>query len=255
MHPRRFPACRGRSPRRAVPGVAGPGTGKTTTWSVGGRSDRAPRRTPDGDPGVDFLPKAAADLRPASLPVSAVPRSPRWHDFPWFCYTLVRRFGSGSVAESKEFGPPLRLLTGPEQEFRVREILREAGRLGRAEWPDSLARAFPTRRSRRDPRRARQARQLGIDPADVVAAGQAAGRPKWVGRELLRRVPRRVGCRRRPRLRRTRPSLRICCRTGSRQRCAGRSPTSPGTVPRQRPLPGPAVPGHCRWRTQRSGGG
>jgi superfamily I DNA/RNA helicase len=44
--------------------------------------------------------------------------------FHAFCYALVRRFGNEADPESNDFGAPLRLLTGPEQEFRVREILR-----------------------------------------------------------------------------------------------------------------------------------
>src|SRR5215216_4883187 len=163
--------------------LAGPGTGKTTTL-VECVVDRIERRgaTPDSILVLTFSRKAAADLRAriaARLGRTTV--TPMAMTFHAFCYALVRRFGEEVGVASDSFGAPLRLLTGPEQEFRVRETLQGSLETGRAQWPTSLARAFPTRAFASEVRAVlAKARQLGMDPDDVVAAGRAAGRPEWV---------------------------------------------------------------------------
>src|SRR5215212_7353301 len=163
--------------------LAGPGTGKTTTL-VECVVDRIERRraTPDSILVLTFSRKAAADLRAriaARLGRTTV--TPMAMTFHAFCYSLVRRFGDELGVESDDLGAPLRLLTGPEQDFRVRETLQGSLETGRAQWPDSLARAFPTRAFASEVRAVlARARQLGMDPDDVAAAGQATGREEWV---------------------------------------------------------------------------
>ena len=163
--------------------LAGPGTGKTTTL-VECVVDRIERRgaTPDSILVLTFSRKAAADLRAriaGRLGRSTV--TPLAMTFHAFCYALVRRFGDEVGVESDGLGAPLRLLTGPEQEFRVRETLQGSLETGRARWPESLARAFPTRAFASEVRAVlAKARQLGMDPDDVVAAGHATGREEWV---------------------------------------------------------------------------
>jgi hypothetical protein len=72
----------------------------------------------------------------------------------------------------------VRLLTGPEQDFRVRETLQGSLETARAEWPDSLARAFPTRAFASEVRAVlAKARQLGMDPDDVIAAAAPPAGP------------------------------------------------------------------------------
>ncbi|MCW5953090.1 MAG: ATP-dependent helicase, partial [Propionibacteriaceae bacterium] len=70
-----------------------------------------------------------------------------------------------------------RLLTAPEQEFRVRELL--AGDQG-DRWPEVLRPALPTAGFARQVRAVlARARQLGLDPEDVSALGAEAGLPAW----------------------------------------------------------------------------
>ena len=158
--------------------LAGPGTGKTTTL-VEAVVDRIENRgaPPDAVLVLTFSRKAAADLR--TRIASRLGRSvvtPVVMTFHAFCYALVRRF-----SEPDPSGAGVRLLTGPEQEFRVREILQGSTETGRADWPQSVARAFPTRAFAAEVRAVlAKARQLGMDPDDVVAAGLAAYRPEWV---------------------------------------------------------------------------
>jgi superfamily I DNA/RNA helicase/RecB family exonuclease len=158
--------------------LAGPGTGKTTTL-VESVVDRIERRAtpPNRVLVLTFSRKAAADLRTritARLGRTVI--TPAAMTFHAFCYALVRRF-----APVVDTATPIRLLTGPEQEFRVRETLQGSRETKRADWPDSVARAFPTRAFAAEVRATlAKARQLGMDPDDVVAAGRAAGRPEWV---------------------------------------------------------------------------
>ncbi len=158
--------------------LAGPGTGKTTTL-VESVVDRIERRgaTPDSILVLTFSRKAAADLRmriAGRLGRTVI--TPLAMTFHAFCYALVRRF-----APTEGFASPIRLLTGPEQEFRVRETLLGTLETRRTDWPASLAQAFPTRAFAGEVRAVlARARQLGMDPEDVIAAGQAAGRDEWV---------------------------------------------------------------------------
>jgi superfamily I DNA/RNA helicase/RecB family exonuclease len=163
--------------------LAGPGTGKTTTL-VECVVDRIERRgaTPDSILVLTFSRKAAADLRAriaARLGRTTV--TPMAMTFHAFCYALVRRFMDDIGGPDDGLGVPLRLLTGPEQEFRVRETLQGSLETRRAPWSTSLARAFPTRAFASEVRAVlAKARQLGMDPDDVVAAGHATGREEWV---------------------------------------------------------------------------
>ena len=163
--------------------LAGPGTGKTTTL-VECVVDRIERRgaTPDSILVLTFSRKAAADLRARIAGrLGRTTVTPMAMTFHAFCYALVRRFGDETDVESNGFGAPLRLLTGPEQEFRVRETLHGSLETQRAQWPESLARAFPTRAFASEVRAVlAKARQLGMDPDDVVAAGHVTGREEWV---------------------------------------------------------------------------
>ena len=163
--------------------LAGPGTGKTTTL-VECVVDRIERRgdTPDSILVLTFSRKAAADLRARITGrLGRTTVTPMAMTFHAFCYALVRRFSAEADAESNGFGAPLRLLTGPEQEFRLRETLHGSLETQRAQWPGSLARAFPTRAFASEVRAVlAKARQLGMDPDDVVAAGHATGREEWV---------------------------------------------------------------------------
>ncbi|GAA3696660.1 ATP-dependent DNA helicase [Microlunatus aurantiacus] len=158
--------------------LAGPGTGKTTTL-VESVVDRIERRgvTPDRVLVLTFSRKAAADLR--SRIAARQGRSvvtPMVLTFHAFCYALVRRF-----ADSDPLAPPLRLLTAPEQDFRIRETLAGSRETRRVSWPDTLDRAFGTRAFATEVRSVvAKARQLGMDPDDIIAAGVEADRPEWV---------------------------------------------------------------------------
>ncbi|WP_427166059.1 ATP-dependent helicase [Streptomyces sp. C1-1] len=160
--------------------LAGPGTGKTTTLveSVAARVARG------GDPArvlvLTFSRKAAVELRDRMALRMGAARAPQATTFHSFCYALVR-----AHQDSELFVEPLRLLSGPEQDVAVRELLAgqpDLERLGLAHvrWPDEL-RACLTTRGFADEVRAvlARSRELGLDPVALDAFARRIGRPDW----------------------------------------------------------------------------
>ncbi|MFF3450641.1 UvrD-helicase domain-containing protein [Streptomyces sp. NPDC002667] len=160
--------------------LAGPGTGKTTTLveSVAARIERG------GDPErilvLTFSRKAAVELRDRMALRIGAARAPRATTFHSFCYALIR-----AHQDSDLFVEPLRLLSGPEQDVAVRELLAgqpDLERLGLAHvrWPDEL-RACLTTRGFADEVRAvlARSRELGLGPDALEAFARRIGRPDW----------------------------------------------------------------------------
>ncbi|GGS91141.1 ATP-dependent helicase [Streptomyces chromofuscus] len=160
--------------------LAGPGTGKTTTLveSVAARIARG------GDPErilvLTFSRKAAVELRDRMALRMGAAHAPQVTTFHSYCYALVR-----AHQDSDLFVEPLRLLSGPEQDVAVRELLAgQPGleRLGLAHvrWPDEL-RACLTTRGFADEVRAvlARSRELGLGPDALDAFARRIGRPDW----------------------------------------------------------------------------
>nr|WP_237550657.1 ATP-dependent DNA helicase [Streptomyces sp. SID8354] len=172
--------------------LAGPGTGKTTTLV-----ESVVRRIRDGgDPErilvLTFSRKAAVALRdrlaarladhggapgPSAGCRPGVPQATTFHSF---CYALVRAHQDADL-----FADPLRLLSGPEQDLVVRELLEGQAELAgagraRAGWPDEL-RACLTTRGFADEVRAvlARSRELGLGPDALGAFARRTGRPDW----------------------------------------------------------------------------
>ncbi|MEU6813418.1 ATP-dependent DNA helicase [Streptomyces sp. NPDC046860] len=186
--PDRTPPPRPDDAQRAVIGhrsgpllvLAGPGTGKTTTLveSVAARVARG------GDPErvlvLTFSRKAAVELRDRMARRMGAAHAPRATTFHSFCYALVRAHQDGD-----RFAEPLRLLSGPEQDVTVRELLAgqpELERLGltHVRWPDDL-RACLTTRGFADEVRAvlARSRELGLAPGALASFARRTGRPDW----------------------------------------------------------------------------
>lgn len=150
--------------------LAGPGTGKTATIV-----ESVAARIREGiDPAsilvLTFSRKAALALRDElahRLAGSAVP--PTAITFHSFCHRVVR---TCLPAER-----PLRLLTAPEQDARVRDLLQG----WEQRWPADLAQATSTRGFVGELRTVMaRVRQLGLDPQDLERLGRQAGRAEWV---------------------------------------------------------------------------
>ncbi|MFB6774749.1 ATP-dependent helicase [Streptomyces sp. NPDC056337] len=160
--------------------LAGPGTGKTTTL-VESVADRIAK---GGDPErilvLTFSRKAAVELRDRMALRMGAARAPRATTFHSFGYALVRAHQDNDL-----FVEPLRLLSGPEQDVTVRELLAgqvDLERLGLAHvrWPDEL-RACLTTRGFADEVRAvlARSRELGLGPEALGDFARRIGRPDW----------------------------------------------------------------------------
>ncbi|WP_338118507.1 ATP-dependent helicase, partial [Streptomyces coryli] len=160
--------------------LAGPGTGKTTTL-VEAVAERIRRGV---DPSrilvLTFSRKAAVELRDRMAARIGASRAPQATTFHSYCYALVRAHTDADL-----FTEPLRLLSGPEQDLFVRELLAgeaELERAGRAEirWPDDL-RACLTTRGFADEVRAvlARSRELGLGPQALADFAAKTGRPDW----------------------------------------------------------------------------
>ncbi|MEU5255929.1 UvrD-helicase domain-containing protein [Streptomyces longwoodensis] len=160
--------------------LAGPGTGKTTTLveSVAARVARG--ADPERILVLTFSRKAAVELRDRMALRMGAAHAPQATTFHSFSYALVR-----AHQDSDLFVEPLRLLSGPEQDVTVRELLAgqvDLQRLGLAHvrWPDDL-RACLTTRGFADEVRAvlARSRELGLDPGALDAFARRIGRPDW----------------------------------------------------------------------------
>ncbi|MER6994161.1 ATP-dependent helicase, partial [Streptomyces sp. NPDC000410] len=161
--------------------LAGPGTGKTTTLVEA----VAERITRGADPErllvLTFSRKAAVELRDRmALRLGGGRRAPQATTFHSYCYALVRAHQDADL-----FSEPLRLLSGPEQDVAVRDLLAghvDLERHGRAgvRWPDEL-RACLTTRGFADEVRAvlARSRELGLGPDALAAFARRTGRPDW----------------------------------------------------------------------------
>lgn len=144
------------------------GTGKTTLVV-----DAVAARIREGaSPALVFAStrQAASELRDRIVRASGrTTLAPQVMTVHAFCLSVLRRWGD------EEDALPA-LLTAPEQEFRIRELLQGWGR----PWPEEVEAALPTRAFASQVRAVlARARQLGLDPEDVAAFGTRAGEPTW----------------------------------------------------------------------------
>ena len=163
--------------------LAGPGTGKTTTMveavarrvESGGGGRAGGSLTPDVVLVLTFSRKAAQELRERiSARLGAVSAGPAAWTFHAFCYALVREH-----QPAEAYSEPLRLLSGPEQDVALRELLRGSRELGR-HWPPTLRACLTTRGLAEEVRGLlARARELGLDPFDLAALGRREQREDW----------------------------------------------------------------------------
>nr|WP_251020428.1 ATP-dependent DNA helicase [Streptomyces sp. ISL-98] len=161
--------------------LAGPGTGKTTTLVEAVAARVAKGASPERILVLTFSRKAAVELRDRMALRLGGAYGPQATTFHSFCYALVR-----AHQDSDLFSEPLRLLSGPEQDVAVRELLAGHVDLDRTglpsdvHWPDEL-RACLTTRGFADEVRAvlARSRELGLGPDALGAFAARTGRPDW----------------------------------------------------------------------------
>jgi superfamily I DNA/RNA helicase/RecB family exonuclease len=155
--------------------LAGPGTGKTTTLVEAVAARIAAGTDPSRILVLTFSRKAAVELRDRMALRLGGARGPQATTFHSYCYALVR-----SHQDADLFAEPLRLLSGPEQDVTVRELLSGQIGLPGVRWPDEL-RACLTTRGFADEVRAvlARSRELGLGPDSLARFAARIGRPDW----------------------------------------------------------------------------
>ena len=150
--------------------TGGPGSGKTTTL-VAAVAQLVALGVALHDVVVLTHSRPAAQRlrRQIMAAVGATQANPRITTVHGLCRALVDQYAEPSDLV------PLRLLSAPEQEFRVRELIDGT------HWPADLGQAALTEAFAGQLRALiTRARQLGLDPSGLAAAGRACGRPEWV---------------------------------------------------------------------------
>ncbi len=156
--------------------LAGPGTGKTTTL-VEAVVDRIERR--GADPGsvlaLTFSRKAAEQLRDrVTARLGRTTSTTMVSTFHSFAYGLIRRYSPPEL-----YAGPLRLLSAPEQDVVLRELLLETPESVR--WPEGLRRAAATRGFAHEVAAVLgRAREKGLDGDELAELGRRHELPELV---------------------------------------------------------------------------
>ena len=161
--------------------LAGPGTGKTTTL-VEAIVDRIETRGADPSQvlALTFSRKAAEQLRDrVTARLGRTTGAAMCSTIHSFAYGLIRRY-----APRELYRAPLRLLSAPEQDVVVRELLRRTPESVR--WPDEFDRALETRGFAREVQMVlSRAREKGMEADALVALGEREQVPAFVAAGLF----------------------------------------------------------------------
>ena len=163
--------------------VGGPGTGKTTALVEAVAARIAEGVDPERILVLTFGRRGSAALRDrieariAGDPGRIV-HEPLVRTFHAYAFGLLRR----AAAERGEPSP--RLLTGPEQDLIIRELLAVVGDEDAAAdtvgWPEALRPALPTRAFAQQLRDLMQrAAERGVGPVELARLGERLGRADW----------------------------------------------------------------------------
>lgn len=161
--------------------LAGPGTGKTTTL-VEAIVDRIEQRgaQPDQVLALTFSRKAADQLdERISARLGRTTGARVSSTFHSFAYALVRRYAPAELYDS-----PLRLLSAPEQDVILRELLADHPESVR--WPERLRQAMATRGFAREVHAVLgRAREKGLEGDALLRLGEAEGIEEYVAAGLF----------------------------------------------------------------------
>jgi superfamily I DNA/RNA helicase/RecB family exonuclease len=156
--------------------LAGPGTGKTTTM-VEAIVDRIENRgaSPDSVLALTFSRKAAEQLRDrVAARLGRTTSTTMCSTFHSFAYGLIRKYSPPEL-----YAGPLRLLSAPEQDVVLRQLMDDSPEAVR--WPDALRRASQTRGFAHEVAAVLgRAREKGLEPDDLRRLGEEHDLPEFV---------------------------------------------------------------------------
>ena len=150
--------------------LGAPGTGTTTALAVA-IAERVRTEGAGAVLAITVGRRAAADLRSLvaqELGAGALPAITTIHGL---ALNLVRTWQAADPDEAGWAGGGVRLLSGAEEDVRIRELIRGTILDGTVSWPADLAEALPTLGLANEVRAfLARLREQGTDPAEVVAA-------------------------------------------------------------------------------------
>lgn len=155
--------------------LAGPGTGKTTTIveSVVARLNEGV--DPDSIVVLTFGRRAATELRDRIAARRGGGLLPQVATFHSFAYGLVRAHGA-----AEDYLEPPRLLSGAEEDQRIRDLIKGSLLDGSVDWPEDLREALGTHGLAVEVRTLiARMRERDLSPADLRVLAAAHGRPEW----------------------------------------------------------------------------
>ncbi|WP_298750250.1 ATP-dependent helicase, partial [uncultured Nocardioides sp.] len=160
--------------------LAGPGTGKTTTLveAIARRIEDGAR--PEQVLALTFSRKAAEQLRDrVTARLGRTMSTPLASTFHSFAYGLIREFAPAELYES-----PLRLLSAPESDVVLRELLAHTPESVR--WPSSLDHALGTRGFAKEVHAVlSRAREKGLEGHELAQLGRDHDAPELVAAGLF----------------------------------------------------------------------
>ena len=160
--------------------LAGPGTGKTTTLveAIARRIEDGAR--PEQVLALTFSRKAAEQLRDrVTARLGRTMSTPLASTFHSFAYGLIREFAPAELYES-----PLRLLSAPESDVVLRELLAHTPESVR--WPSSLDHALGTRGFAKEVHAVlSRAREKGLEGPELAQLGRDHDAPELVAAGLF----------------------------------------------------------------------
>ena len=166
--------------------LAGPGTGKTTTIveAIAARINDPVDPLPASSVlALTFGKRAAGELRDRVVTRLGGGLLPTVSTFHSFAYGLTLQHGT-----TEEYREPPRLLSGAEEDVRIRDLLLGAVDDGAIAWPDDLSGALHTLGLANEVRAVlARAKELGIEPAQLQRIGARSGRPAWEALGILAR--------------------------------------------------------------------
>src|SRR4051794_11115717 len=155
--------------------LAGPGTGKTTTLVEAVVARVAAGADPEQVLVLTFGRRAAAELRSRiTARLGRATKEPLARTFHSYAFGVLRR-----EAAARGETPP-RLLSGPEQDLVVRDLLAGDLESGATGWPERLRPALGTRGFAQELRDLlMRAYERGVTPAELERLGGQQGRDDW----------------------------------------------------------------------------